>query len=682
MAGNAHIGALFVSLGIDTAVFSEGLKDASSKLKGFQSFIGSSMKIAGLAIAAGAAAGGAALVQFGGQALTVADDIGDAAARIGVSASAFQKLQIAAVAAGGSTEVMGSAMDKLNQNLGKAKDGSKGMIDAFGQLGIKAADIKNMTADQAFYAIADGIQKIQDPATKAKLSMELFGKAAGVDMLEVLGKSGAELKAFGDAAANSGRVMSDEMVAKLSDAKLALDNAKTSASQMATVFAGQALIGVMDFAKELKPMFEQMKSIGSQVMNFLKPSLIALGDAFKSLSQNETLMAALKGIGTVLGVVLVGATKLAIDAITGAIRVFDGLFRKIGETGKWLSDSAKAFINYGKNIVEGLVKGFGDAGRIAMEAVKNLGANVLKAFRAVLGINSPSKEAEQDARWFIEGFNLGIKGGIPKTIEQIKALGEAVNSAMDSYMTPEQSAAQKWFMDTKAVTEWEAAGGSKVLAEQYRKTIDKAFAEAMKDFNPIKLGDSDGIFSPEIVDSEAMKKWSEGFKEVANDNGVKDTLRETFSETFSDGMIAALDGDFGNWFSNWWKRKAATALEDVLTKLGNTIFDTIKSGGGIGGIFKAIGSIFGGARANGGTVEAGKTYLVGERGMEMFTPNRSGYIVPNHELSASNVIHLHTTNQTILDGKVIDERVDTRIFERGKQLATNQRRKQVYGVAS
>ncbi len=54
------------------------------------------------------------------------------------------------------------------------------------------------------------------------------------------------------------------------------------------------------------------------------------------------------------------------------------------------------------------------------------------------------------------------------------------------------------------------------------------------------------------------------------------------------------------------------------------------SGGGIFG--SLISGIFGGFRADGGPVQAGKTYVTGERGPELFTPSTSGFITPNHEL--------------------------------------------------
>jgi hypothetical protein len=44
-----------------------------------------------------------------------------------------------------------------------------------------------------------------------------------------------------------------------------------------------------------------------------------------------------------------------------------------------------------------------------------------------------------------------------------------------------------------------------------------------------------------------------------------------------------------------------------------------------------------GARADGGPVSQGQTYLVGERGTELFVPNTNGAIVPNNKLGGGNV---------------------------------------------
>jgi hypothetical protein len=56
-------------------------------------------------------------------------------------------------------------------------------------------------------------------------------------------------------------------------------------------------------------------------------------------------------------------------------------------------------------------------------------------------------------------------------------------------------------------------------------------------------------------------------------------------------------------------------------------------GGGIGGLFA---SLFGGFRAGGGDVQAGKAYVVGERRPELFIPSVNGRIAPQVSSGSSD----------------------------------------------
>ena len=60
-------------------------------------------------------------------------------------------------------------------------------------------------------------------------------------------------------------------------------------------------------------------------------------------------------------------------------------------------------------------------------------------------------------------------------------------------------------------------------------------------------------------------------------------------------------------------------------------------GGKGGGILSSIFSGIAGARANGGPVSGGSSYLVGERGPELFTPSVSGAIVPNNKMGGGSL---------------------------------------------
>ena len=42
--------------------------------------------------------------------------------------------------------------------------------------------------------------------------------------------------------------------------------------------------------------------------------------------------------------------------------------------------------------------------------------------------------------------------------------------------------------------------------------------------------------------------------------------------------------------------------------------------------------------ANGGSAQRGKSYLVGERGPEIFTPGATGTVSPNHAMGATNIV--------------------------------------------
>jgi hypothetical protein len=105
-----------------------------------------------------------------------------------------------------------------------------------------------------------------------------------------------------------------------------------------------------------------------------------------------------------------------------------------------------------------------------------------------------------------------------------------------------------------------------------------------------------------------------------------------------------------------WRDAAKSALNLVLNELvklkalggsGGGIFDllfgigTAALSGAAGGI--ASGSVVGGPgfgtpRAEGGPVEAGRVYMVGERGPEPFIPRQSGTILPNRALGGNTTV--------------------------------------------
>ena len=101
--------------------------------------------------------------------------------------------------------------------------------------------------------------------------------------------------------------------------------------------------------------------------------------------------------------------------------------------------------------------------------------------------------------------------------------------------------------------------------------------------------------------------------------------------------------------------KVASVVVSVVNGI-RSLIDLVRNNPVVRGIGGLIDSAFGGFRAAGGSVQAGKSYVVGERGAEMFVPSSNGTIVPNGGMGGSTInitvngaIDAEGTARTIVD---------------------------------
>ena len=86
-----------------------------------------------------------------------------------------------------------------------------------------------------------------------------------------------------------------------------------------------------------------------------------------------------------------------------------------------------------------------------------------------------------------------------------------------------------------------------------------------------------------------------------------------------------------------------------------------------------FGKIFSGFLANGGPAKAGRSYIVGERGPEVFTPGRSGMVTPNHALGGTTSVNVNVdasgssvegdANQAEQLGSAISEAIQAELIQ-------------------
>lgn len=127
-------------------------------------------------------------------------------------------------------------------------------------------------------------------------------------------------------------------------------------------------------------------------------------------------------------------------------------------------------------------------------------------------------------------------------------------------------------------------------------------------------------------------------------------------------------------FSDGWNAvvtvvKTVISWVDKLIQKLKSLNVVSRSVDAIKGAFSSAKSVISGARANGGSVSSGKSFLVGERGPEVFTPSSNGRITSNRNMGGGG-ISLNVVVNGDISGKELIEKVSDGIMN---TLRTQQR---------
>lgn len=196
MAGSSLIGALRVSLGLDSAQFTAGLSKAEARVAGF----GASAKVAFAAVAAAALATGAALSLAVKSSIDHADALSKSAQKAGVTVESLSRLEYAAKLSDLSLKELTDGLGKLGRSMVDAAKNSKGdAARAFAALGISIKDANGnlRSSDSVLKDVADRFSRFEDGATKTALAVAMFGKS-GAELIPLLNGGAAGLKAMAD----------------------------------------------------------------------------------------------------------------------------------------------------------------------------------------------------------------------------------------------------------------------------------------------------------------------------------------------------------------------------------------------------------------------------------------------------------------------------------------------------
>lgn len=216
-------------------------------------------------------------------------------------------------------------------------------------------------------------------------------------------------------------------------------------------------------------------------------------------------------------------------------------------------------------------------------------------------------------------------------------------------------------------------GVATTKAEKFRLEAAELNAEiqdltnSLQDQGNIFVAVGKSIDSLKMIDIRDYFKRvrKEGEQTAASVGDKVETVADMIGEKFGDAFMSMVDGTM--------KAKDAfrAMASDIIKELYRVFVIKRITGfisGAVSKAFPTFGNtpIGGGGKAIGGPVQAGQSYLVGERGPEMFVPSRSGSIVPNGKMAGGgNVI----VNQTINVSTGVQQTVRTEIKSLMPQIA-------------
>lgn len=200
--------AKYKALGLEAPANLLKLQSATDKVttstKSFLPSLADANKLLGVF---GASISIGAIVGFGKALLATGDELVRVADRTGLTTEEVQKLQYVAGQSGNSLDEMTNAIGKLQNNL---VGGDKSAVAAVKALGLNMRELRASAPLEQMEQIAGAIGKVPDPATRAAIAMDLFGRN-GIAILPTLT---AHFKELGDEAP----IMKDKTVRALDQA--------------------------------------------------------------------------------------------------------------------------------------------------------------------------------------------------------------------------------------------------------------------------------------------------------------------------------------------------------------------------------------------------------------------------------------------------------------------------------
>ena len=656
----ANIARLGVALGLNSAEFVTGIEAASRKLDQFAVAAVGVAKNAVLAL-------GAALSVATYKAISYADEIADVAAANDIAIDSIIKLTNALENSGGKGANAGKMIASFTDFVDKAAKGSFEGQKTFNDLGISLKDIGSMSTQDLLLKTTEAIAGIADPLTRNARAADAFGKAAkGVDMVdfskglrEGKGATLEQEQAIKDAAQafdlfkGVGRDISLLITESLGPSLLKLGQwlkALDISNLSFTIFGkfigfgtgNDPTVRIVELSKEIAELGKQRElALGRPlVLSTIDREILALQReqdaliAIQRIKADETSKSQTKEkIDEPKRLTTLGVdpkAKAAADKAAAEAK------RQLSEFNNLWQDLEKQKQDAIKKQQDLVMKGY-EAERKDVDD-----ANQAQAEQQGLYAQGNAQYAQRQGQQIIllareqEMFKLEQKGRYLKAekLQEEKEILQQMWKYIDAVET------------INAMENLDRESRREALARE-DKLNEKALQNIVERGRILKSQTSGGLYDGFLARLDAVNRNME----TSFETGGKafDSLMGSMSKAL-DEFVTTGKLNFGDFAKSIIKDMLAIQLRAAATNLfaplAKFIFPSV-----------SLEQTYAGPRANGGPVESGSAYMVGERGPELFVPRSAGAIVPNHAMAMGGSTNITNYNIQAIDTKSFEDRI-------------------------
>lgn len=354
--------------------------------------------------------------------VSAADAIGEMAAAAGIGASQLQELQIAfGKLTASSQSTVNRALQTFTVNLGKARDGSKELAEAFADVGVSLSGSASQTLDQTLVALAG----IQDETDRAARAAQFFGQRFGPQLAGALGNGIEALESMRQQARSTGQVLSDEMVQRASDLSDKFDDLKK-------VISTQTANAVLENADALSTLATAMGKVVSVAVD----GVSAITTFFQNVG---------KGVGALVSGDIGGLSEFESGGVVAGRGTIDRGGARGGGSTKGIEAEVERALDLSNKYGDALAKqreaseSAAEAEREAMEEAIRRQVQIREAVEEGARVRQEKLEDEiEKALEVSEQYGNNIQRMTEKTTESMRAYADeaarAIQSALADYL--------------------------------------------------------------------------------------------------------------------------------------------------------------------------------------------------------------------------------------------------------